>query len=172
MLQGVEARPVAQMPGNRNPGHFRKSHMMHPQSSKQQQPITFTEHLMKECPSSTQSMLSPGTERPHPQGGSGLPALPQRHCQAIAKGHRLGQCQDLLVLLTNSVPWPEMGMGMTRKEHSNWPVDDNCQAVRNPRCSAWSRVGATQWVSCKAESLLPGCALLPCPQMPLPLGGT
>lgn len=68
VLQGVELRPVAQMPRNRNPGHFRESHMGTPQSSKQQRSVTFTEYLMKQMPPSTQSVLSPRTERPCPQG--------------------------------------------------------------------------------------------------------
>lgn len=68
MPQGVELRPVAQMPRNRNPGHFTEPHMGTPQSSAQQYPINFTEHLMKQGPSSTPSMLSLGTAGPHPPG--------------------------------------------------------------------------------------------------------
>lgn len=66
--QGVELRPVAQMPRNRNPGHFTEPHMGTSQSSEQQYPIDFTEHLMKQGLSSTQSVLSLDTARPHPPG--------------------------------------------------------------------------------------------------------
>lgn len=38
--QGVELRPVAQMPRNRNPGHFTEPHMGTPQSSEQNTPST------------------------------------------------------------------------------------------------------------------------------------
>lgn len=36
------------------------------------------------------------------------------------------------MLLTNSVPWPEMGVGMTRREHSNLPAVTTVKLFRIP----------------------------------------
>lgn len=48
MLQGVELRPVAQMPRNRNPEPFRDPCLGEPQSAEHEQLITFTEHFRKQ----------------------------------------------------------------------------------------------------------------------------
>ena len=55
VLQGVELRPVAQMPRNRNPGRFREPCSAVPQSSDhRRQLLAFTEHFRKQvrlpCP--------------------------------------------------------------------------------------------------------------------------
>lgn len=176
VLQGVELRPVAQMPRNRNPGHFRESHMGTPQSSKQQRSVTFTEYLMRQKPPSTQSVLSPGTERPCPQEMSGPPALPQLRSQAIAEGRRLGQCQDQLVLLTSSVPWPEMGIGRTRRKHSNVPTGRQLPGCSETQVLCLESGGRLQapasHCTCHAKLCVSGRAVtcFPVPTRPFPLG--
>lgn len=113
--QGVELRPVAQMPRNRNPGHFTEPRMGTPQNSEQQYPINFIEHLMKQGPSSTQSVLSLGTARPGPPGDIRTTPCPQQCCW----GHRLGQCQDCLLLFIDPASWPGLVKGMTRRKCGN-----------------------------------------------------
>lgn len=110
MLQGVELRPVAQMPRNRNPGHFREPRRGTLQSSVQQHPITFTEHFTKQASLSTQNVLRLDTARPRPPGDVStchpLPAMLPRYSHGswarAAKGP----------VLTDPALWSGMGMGL------------------------------------------------------------
>lgn len=68
VLQGVELRPVAQMPRNRNPGRFRDPCAAVPQSSDhRRQLLAFTERFGKQV------------RLPCPLGGHGGSALSPRH---------------------------------------------------------------------------------------------
>lgn len=150
MPQGVELRPVAQMPRNRNPGHFTEPHMGTPQSSEQQYPINFTEHLMKQGPSSTPSMLSLGTAGPHPPGDIRTTHPPL----AMLPGSQTGTVPGLV-------------QGMTRRKCGNVTT---AKLFGNP--------GALQALATRCRcplnprEALAGLILHSHPSMLLPLGGT
>lgn len=68
VLQGVELGPVTQMPGNRNPGHFRDPAWGHSEVLSSNRSATFTKFLVRRAPSSTEYGLCLGTAGTKDQG--------------------------------------------------------------------------------------------------------
>lgn len=94
VLQGVELRPVAQMPRERKPGHFRDRRMGAPELQ-EANTLAFREQLRKQGSSQPQGVLSPGAPWPGPPARTVHPGDNRgAHMGTVTRSHERG-----------SLPW-------------------------------------------------------------------